>query len=81
MCWTLFKTIGHSLKNLGPLRKLFSPPAVRSWLRAWFLGITMNVAIHCDFQQCVVFPVKHLFEKNEPFSEQQVFRFVKLVRT
>jgi len=32
MCWT---SIGHSLKILAPLRKLFAPPAVPSWLRAW----------------------------------------------
>jgi len=25
MCWTKLKTIGHSLKNCAPLRKLFSP--------------------------------------------------------
>jgi len=26
--------VGHSLKNLAPLRKLFAPPHVPSWLRA-----------------------------------------------
>jgi len=35
MCWTSFKTIGHSSENVGPLRKLFTPPAVPSWLGAW----------------------------------------------
>jgi len=29
------KTIGHSLKIWGPLRKLFAPPGIPSWLRAW----------------------------------------------
>ena len=33
MCWVYFETIGHSLKNCPPLRKIFSPPAVPSWLR------------------------------------------------
>jgi len=27
--------IGHRLKNWAPLRKLFSPPGVPRWLRAW----------------------------------------------
>jgi len=35
MCWTYFKTIGHSLKIWAPLRKLFATPGVSSWLRAW----------------------------------------------
>jgi len=26
MCWTLFKTIGHSLKNLGPSQKNLRSP-------------------------------------------------------
>ena len=37
------KCVGYSLKILdtvqkiwGPLRKLFAPPSVPSWLRAWF---------------------------------------------
>jgi len=29
------KIIGHSLKNLAPVRKLFATPGVPSWLRAW----------------------------------------------
>jgi len=33
MCWTYFKTIGHSLKNLGPSQKTLRPPGVPSWLR------------------------------------------------
>jgi len=35
MCSTKFKTIGHILKNWAPLRKLFDPPSVPSWLQAW----------------------------------------------
>jgi len=27
--------IGHSLKIWAPLRKLFAPPGVPSWLQAW----------------------------------------------
>ena len=34
MCWTSFKTTGHSSKNLAPPRKLFAPPGVPSWLQA-----------------------------------------------
>ena len=34
LCWTLFKTIGHSSKFWAPLGKLFAPPGVPSWLRA-----------------------------------------------
>jgi len=30
MCWTYFETIGHSLKNLSPLRKLLAHPDVPS---------------------------------------------------
>jgi len=26
MCWTYFKTIGHSLKNLSPFQKTLRPP-------------------------------------------------------
>jgi len=33
MCWTQIKNIGHSLKKLGPFRKLFARPGVPSWLR------------------------------------------------
>jgi len=32
--WTWFESIGHSLKNWAPLRKLFAHPGVPSWLRA-----------------------------------------------
>jgi len=36
ICWTYFESIGHSLKNLSPFRKLFAPwCGVPSWLRAW----------------------------------------------
>jgi len=38
----LEKCVGHSLKYFGSLRKLFAPPGVPSWLRAW-----RNVA--CSF--------------------------------
>jgi len=31
-----FKTIGHSLKIWGPLRKLFASPSVPNWLRACY---------------------------------------------
>jgi len=34
MFWTQFKSIGHRVKNLAPLRKLFAPPGVASWSRA-----------------------------------------------
>jgi len=34
MCWTQFKNIGHSSKSWAPLRKLFAPLDVPSWLRA-----------------------------------------------
>ena len=33
---TLEKCVGHSLKNFGTLRKLFTPPGIPSWLRACF---------------------------------------------
>jgi len=36
MCWTLFETIGHSIKFWVPSRKLFAPSGVQSWLRACF---------------------------------------------
>jgi len=29
------KCVGHSLKNLGPLKKALRPPGVPSWLRDW----------------------------------------------
>ena len=37
MCWTYFKTIGHSLKSLSPSEKILRPPwcGVPSWLWAW----------------------------------------------
>jgi len=35
------KTIGHSLKNLGPIRKL-RPPGVPSWLRAWMQTLVLR---------------------------------------
>jgi len=31
----LFESIGHSLNIWATLRKLFAPPGVPSWLRAW----------------------------------------------
>jgi len=33
MCWTQFKNIGQSSKNLCPSRKTFAPPGMPSWLR------------------------------------------------
>ena len=41
MCWTWFKTIGHSSKIWTPLRKLFTPPGVPRWLRACLLVASM----------------------------------------
>jgi len=35
MCWTWFKIIGHSLKNLGPSHETLCSLGVSSWLRAW----------------------------------------------
>jgi len=37
ICWTKIKTITHSSKNLAPLRKLFTPSGVPSWLRDYSL--------------------------------------------
>jgi len=31
----LEKCVGHSLKNVGPLRKLIAPPDAPSWLWPW----------------------------------------------
>jgi len=58
MYWTSFKIIGHISKNLAPLRKLFAPPGVPSWLRIWrdlsqvllsFLGILSNPRVLASF--------------------------------
>jgi len=46
MRWTQFKTIGYSLRNLGPSQKTFRSPAVPSWLRAWFLDMTNKLPIY-----------------------------------
>jgi len=35
MYWTSLKIIGHSSNIWAPLRKLFAPPGVPSWLWAW----------------------------------------------
>ena len=40
MCWTLFETIGHSSKNLGPLRKPFATPA---WCLKLFTGLAKSL--------------------------------------
>jgi len=46
----LEKCVGHSLKILhivqkiwAPLRKLFAPPGVPSWLRAWGIAICFSI--------------------------------------
>ena len=36
MCWTSFKTVGHSSKIWAHLSKLCTPPGVSSWLQACF---------------------------------------------
>jgi len=45
------KSVGHSLKLLdalqkiwAPLRKLFTPPGVPSWLRTWVVSILLHEA-------------------------------------
>ena len=39
MCWTQFKTIGHSLKNLGPSQKTLRP----TWCPKLVVGLRMIV--------------------------------------
>jgi len=38
MCWTLFKTIGHSSKNLGPSQKCLCP----SWCHKLVTGLKQS---------------------------------------
>ena len=47
LSWTYFKTIGHSFKKLSPLRKLFSPPGVPNWLRAWKSSKRLDFLLPC----------------------------------
>jgi len=48
----LEKCVGHNLKILdifqkvwAPLGKLFAPPGVPSWLRAWLLAVPVKTAV------------------------------------
>ena len=50
VCWTSFKTIGHSSKNLGPLQKTLRPswcPKLATGLLL-YLAIAANEAFFCD---------------------------------
>ena len=54
ICWMYFETIGHSLKNCPPLRKIFSPPGVPNWLRAWKSSKCLVFLLPCwDIIKCL----------------------------
>ena len=44
MCWTQFKNIGHSSKNLGPSQKTFRP----SWCPKLVAGLVTGTMCHCN---------------------------------
>ena len=80
MCWAEFKTIGHSLKNLGTSQKTFAPPGVPSSLRACFK------ACCADRQDGRAFQIEvgvrkgscqgtDLYKGSQPFSYENNFKW------